>query len=58
MYDFGVTRRGKLNTYTFIYNEKKIVLIPIKLKHTFDSQKTRMVTAQASRKALHLLNKH
>jgi len=58
LYDIDVNSFGKSNTYTFISNEKMIVLTPAKLRHFSDSQKTGMVTTQASKKSLHLTNKN
>jgi len=58
LYDLDVNSFGKSNTYTFISNEKMIVLKPAKLRHFSDSQKTGMVTTQARKKSFHLMNEN
>jgi len=37
LYDSNVTSCDESNTYTFIYNDKKIVLISAKPKYIFDN---------------------
>jgi len=52
LYDVHVTSRDKSNTYTYIYNEKKIVLTPTKPKHIPYNQRISMVTINFLKKVM------
>jgi len=57
LYDLDVTSFGKSNTYTFLFNGKKIVLTPSLHKSQTNNQKNGSVTDKENEKSLNFVSK-